>query len=132
MSLNYYTFIKSGQSITEVICCNQLDRIIKNVAEKQPRLVNRDRPILIHDNACPHTANRTQLKKLQLDLETIDHLPYSPDLSPNDYQLVRNFDCFLRGKILNSQQAIEIAFLTFIGFRSPGFYAKGINKLQLI
>ena len=54
-SLINYSFIKTGQSITTETYCNQLDNIIKNLAEKQPRLVKRDRPILLHDNARPHT-----------------------------------------------------------------------------
>ena len=53
--------------------CNQLDNMMKNLSEKQPRLVNRHRPILLRDNARPHTANRTQLKMLELFLETINH-----------------------------------------------------------
>ena len=80
--LIYYSFIKSGQSITAETCCIQLDIIIKNLAEKQPSLVNRDRPILLQDNARLNTANRTQLIILELYLKTIDH---SPDLSPTDY-----------------------------------------------
>ena len=64
--------------------------MIKNLAEKQPKLVNRDRTILVDDNARPLTENWKQLKILELDLETIDHPPYSPDLLPTDYQLFRN------------------------------------------
>ena len=95
--------MKPGQSITAETYCNQLDNMIKNLAEKQPRLVNRDRPILLHVNAHPYTANRTQLKILELNLETINHPPYSPDLLPTDYHLSRNLDNFLQGKIFNSQ-----------------------------
>ena len=103
-----------------------------DLAEKQPRLVNRDRPIFLHDTARPHTENRTQLKILELDLETIDHPPYSPDLSPTDYyHLFRNLDNFLQDKIFNSQQAVDNAFLAFIGSLFPGFYAKGMNELPL-
>ena len=69
-----------------------------------------------------HTANRMQLKILELDLETIDHPPFSPDLTPTDYHLLQNLDNFLQGKIFNSQQAVENAFRAFIGSCSPGFY----------
>ena len=79
----------------------------KNLAEKKPRLVNRDRPILLHDNARPHTASRMQLKILELDLETIHHPPYSPDLSPSDYYLFRNLDNFLQGNILALQAFMQ-------------------------
>ena len=72
------------------------------------------------------------MKILELDLETVDYPPYSPDISPIDYHLFWNLDYFLQGKIFNSQQVIENAFRTFIGSRSPGFYARGIYKLLLI
>ena len=111
--------------------CNQLDNIMKNLAEKQPRLVNRNRPIPLHNNTRPHTANRTQFKILELDLKTIDHPLYSLDLLPTDYYLFRNWDNFSQGNIINSQQAVENAFRAFIGFCFPGFYAKGINELPL-
>ena len=58
--LIHYCFIKLGQSIIAETYCNQLDNMIKNLAEKKPRILNRDRPIFLHDNSGPHTANRTQ------------------------------------------------------------------------
>ena len=44
-SLIHYSFMKPGQSITAEVYCNQLDNMIKNLAKKQPGLVNKDRPI---------------------------------------------------------------------------------------
>ena len=114
--LIHCSFIKLGQSITTETYCNQLDIMMKNLSEKQSKLVNKDMVMLLHDNACPHTANRTQLKILELDLETIDHLPYSQNILPADYHLFRNLDNFLQGKISNSQQAVENFFRAFIGF----------------
>ena len=76
-----------------------MDNTMKNLVEKQPRLVNRDRRILLNDNVHPLTANRIQLKLPELDFETIDHPPYSPDLSLTDYHLFQNLDNFLREKI---------------------------------
>ena len=127
----HYNFMKPGESITANVYCNELDVMMKKLEEKQPRLVNRDRPILLHDNARPHTANLTQLKILQLDLETINHPPYSPDLAPTDYYFFQNLDNFLEGKIFNSQMAVENAFRNFVGSRSPGFFARGINELPI-
>ena len=90
-----------------------------------------EQPILLRDNARPHTANRTLLKILELDLEAINHPQYSPSLSSTEYHLFRNLDNFLKGKIFNSQQVVENAIRAFISSRSPGFYAKGINELSL-
>ena len=123
-TLIHLSFIKLRQPITAETYFTQLDNMMMNLAEKQPRLVNRDRPILLHDNARPHTANRMKLKILKLDLKAIDHPPYSPNLSPTDYHLFRNLDNFLQGKIFNSQQTVENCFRAFIDFRFPGIYTE--------
>ncbi|GFW94738.1 uncharacterized protein TNCV_4247781 [Trichonephila clavipes] len=41
--------------------------------------------VLLHDNARPHTANRTQELVTSFGWEQLDHPLYSPDLAPNDY-----------------------------------------------
>ena len=99
--------------------------MMKNLAETQVRLVNRNRSIPLHDNACLHTANRMQLKILKLDLETVFS---GTDLLPTNYHLILNSENFLQGKISNSQKAVVNAFRAFIGSRSSGFYAKDINE----
>ena len=101
--LIHYSFMKPGQSITAGTYCNQLDNVMKNLVEKQSRLMNRDRPILLYDNVRPRTANQAQLKILKLDLETINHPPYSMDLSSTGYHFFREFDNFLQEKIFISQ-----------------------------
>ena len=56
--------------------------------------VRRERPrsglrgiLLLHDNARPHTAQNTENYLISQGVRTIDHPPYSPDLSPCDYWL---------------------------------------------
>uniref|UniRef100_A0A8C8Z399 Histone-lysine N-methyltransferase SETMAR n=1 Tax=Prolemur simus TaxID=1328070 RepID=A0A8C8Z399_PROSS len=112
------------------ICCSQLEEMIRMLEIKQPRLVNRDRPILLQDNARPHVTQATLLKLQRLDLETLCHSPYSPDLAPTDYHFFQALDHFLQGKIFSSQQAVEKAFRDFIATHSPGFDA-GLNNLPL-
>ena len=60
--------------ITAETYCNQLDNMMKNLAEKQPKLVNRDYPILLHNNACPQT-NRTfhQLTIIRFGIRVISY-----------------------------------------------------------
>ncbi|CAH2020004.1 unnamed protein product [Acanthoscelides obtectus] len=43
--------------------------------------------ILLHDNVRPHTAALTKQKLEDMHWETLEHPPYSPDLSPCDYHL---------------------------------------------
>jgi len=127
----HYNFMEPGTSITAVAYCKQLDDMMRNLAIKQPRLVNRSAPILLHDNARPHSAQMTVAKLQELDLETLRHPPYSPDLAPTDYHFFQNLDNFLSGKKFNSAEAVKMAFQQFIDSREPGFYSKGINKLPL-
>lgn len=127
----HYSFLKPGQSITADVYCNQLDDMMRLLAIKQPRLVNRDRPILLQDNARPHVAQATLLKLHELELETLYHPPYSPDLAPTDYHFFQALDNFLVGKLFKSEEAAKNAFRDFIATLSPDFFAAGINKLPL-
>ncbi|XP_066147651.1 uncharacterized protein [Euwallacea fornicatus] len=54
--------------------------MLRQLTVKQPRLVNRSTPLLLHDNARSHTAPVTLAKLQELELETLRHPPYSPDL----------------------------------------------------
>ncbi|XP_075858554.1 TATA box-binding protein-associated factor RNA polymerase I subunit D isoform X1 [Microcebus murinus] len=126
-----YSFMKPGQSVTADVYCNQLDETMRMLAIKQPTLVDRDRPVLLQDSSRPHVTQRMLLKLQQLDLETLCHPLYSPDLAPTNYHFFQALDHFLQGKILNCQQAVENAFCDFIATCSPGFFEAGIKKLPL-
>ncbi|CAH2089378.1 unnamed protein product [Euphydryas editha] len=69
--------------------------------------------------------------KKELQLETIRHPPYSPDLVPTDYHFFRDLDNFLREKKFASQDAVQNAFTQFVESRSPELYRKGINDLPI-
>ncbi|KAL0860086.1 hypothetical protein ABMA27_010401 [Loxostege sticticalis] len=64
----HYSILKSGQTITADIYCQQLQTMKEELAAKQPRSVNRSRPLLLHDNARPHTAQQTTTKVDELRL----------------------------------------------------------------
>ena len=54
------------------------------IAELRKSNTNR-RIILHHDNASSHTAHQTTEYLRHKNGELLDHPPYSPDLSPNDF-----------------------------------------------
>ncbi|KAJ0181713.1 hypothetical protein K1T71_002435 [Dendrolimus kikuchii] len=71
----------SSQTTSEIAAgCGQLQTMMEKLAAKQPRLVNRSRPLLLQDNTRPHTAQQTATKLKELQLECLRHPPYSPDL----------------------------------------------------
>ena len=84
-------------------------------------LVNMKGPVL--HNAWPHVIQPGLQKLNKLGYEVLSHLPYSPELSPNNYHFFKHLDNFLQGKHLHNQQDAENAFQEFI---EP--WKHGINK----
>lgn len=74
------------------------------------------RIILHHDNASSHTAHQTIEYLEQQNVEILDHPPYSPDLSPNDFFTFPKIKKKLRGQRFQTSkeavQAYESAILT--------------------
>ncbi|XP_045452156.1 uncharacterized protein K02A2.6-like [Melitaea cinxia] len=63
-------------SITADVYYEELNTIIGKLACLQPALVNRSAPLLLHDNARPHTAQQTVSKLQELGLEVLRHPQY--------------------------------------------------------
>lgn len=127
--LIHHNFLNPGETITSDTYCQQIDEMHENLRRLFPALVNRKGPILLHDNARPHVSMMTRQKLHTLRYETLDHPPYSPDLSPTDYHFFKHLDHFLREKLFKSRDDIENAFNDFVQSRTSEFYVSGINKL---
>jgi hypothetical protein len=94
----HYSFFRSGQAISADVYCAELRTMLAKLAVKQPRQ--------LHDNARPHTAQETVLTLQELQLETIRHPPYLPDLAPTDHHFFRDLDTYLLDKKFSSQEAV--------------------------
>ncbi|TLO45018.1 transposase [Acinetobacter baumannii] len=83
------------------------------VSELRKENCNR-RIILHHDNASSHTAHRTKEFLEQENIELLDHPPYSPDLSPNDFYTFPKIKNKLRGQRFSSPEEAVDAYKTAI------------------
>ena len=81
----HYSSLRSGEAITADVYCAEFRTMVAKLKEKQPRLINRYSPLLLHDNARPHTARNIVFTLQELQLEAIRHPPYSLDLAPTGY-----------------------------------------------
>ena len=63
--------------------------------------------VIQHDNARPHTSRQTQCALQQLELPTIPHPPYSPDLAPSDFFLFPLLKKHLKGNHYETDAEVE-------------------------
>lgn len=76
---------------------------------------NPNRRIILHqDNASSHTARKTIDFLKKENIELLDHPPYSPDLSPNDFFTFPRIKQKLRGQRFQSPEEAVEAFKTTI------------------
>jgi len=83
------------------------------IAELRKSNSNR-RIILHHDNASSHTARRTIEFLAENKIDLMDHPPYSPDLSPNDFFTFPRIKEKLRGQRFQSPEEAVEAYKTLV------------------
>ena len=126
--LIHNSFLNPDETITFEKYAQQINEMRWKLQCLQLALVNRMGPIL-HDNVQPHRAQPSLPKLNELGYEVFSQPPYSPDLSPTDYHLVKHLGNFFQGKCFHHQQEAENAFQEFIESRSMDIYTTGIIKL---
>ncbi|CAH1978606.1 unnamed protein product [Acanthoscelides obtectus] len=73
------------------------------------RKINPERRIILHqDNAIAHTAQKTRQYLTEENVKLLDHPPYSPDLSLNDFFTFPKIKNILRGRRFQSpEEAVD-------------------------
>lgn len=125
----HYNFLQPGQTITAVSYCRDLDLMHQKLQTFWTAGVDRKGPILLQDNARPHTSKTTWQKLTQLNIEVLPHTAYSPDLSYTEYRLFRALDALLRQKVFTNTDEAQNAFRQFVDLRDKDFCCKGISSL---
>ncbi|CAH2013080.1 unnamed protein product [Acanthoscelides obtectus] len=75
------------------------------------RKINPERSIIIHqDNASSHAAQKIRQYLTEENVELLDHPPYGPDLSPNDFFTLPKIKNRLRGQSFQSPEEAVDAF----------------------
>ncbi|GFU68013.1 histone-lysine N-methyltransferase SETMAR [Trichonephila clavipes] len=103
---------------------NEIDEMHQKLAHKQPALVNRKGPIILHSNVGQHVSMIIRQKLQALGYETLDYPPYSPDLSPKDYHIFKQLDNFLQDKCFRNLRNAETAFNEFVASRIAEYLLK--------
>ncbi|MGL5636946.1 MAG: hypothetical protein ACRDD0_08680 [Bacteroidales bacterium] len=132
MGIIHYELLKPGETVTAEVYCGQLARMKKELQKKRSVLVNNQRRILQHDNARPHSAKMTLEKIKELDLEVLQHPPYSPDIAPSDYHLFRSLEHSIRNKNFETLEGVKKHLESFFNDKPVDFFRRGIEKLPVL
>ena len=62
--------------------------------------------------------------------QCLDHPPYSPDLTPSDYDLLSGLKKRLKGCHFSSDAEVIAAAETWLGGQRSEFYMSGLQKLE--
>jgi histone-lysine N-methyltransferase SETMAR len=71
----------------------------------------------------------TQQKIKELNWEILDHPPYSLDLAPSSYHLLRSLQNHLNNKKFERFEEVNDAILAYFEPKPRSFYKAGIEKL---
>lgn len=128
--LLHLDFLHERRTINATYYCQILTEVRLAYRRKRRDLPMR-KVILLHDNARPHTAALTVQKLEQLGWETLEHPPYSPDLSPCDFHVFGPLKEALGGQKFHSDNEVEAYVRNWLQTRPDSFYVEGIKKLPI-
>lgn len=121
-------FAENKSRVNSVAYQETLVRLRKALKNKRPGKLSSG-VILLHDNARPHTAARTQEMIAKFRWEVLRHPPYSPDLSPCDYHVFSPLKKHLRSCHFASDGDLKAEASKWLRHQPKEFYQKGINRL---
>jgi histone-lysine N-methyltransferase SETMAR len=85
--------------------------------------------MLLHDNARPHAAARTQAMLQEFGWKVFEDPAYSPDLAPSDFHLFPKLKEFLGGRRFKSDETVKDAVKEWLNGLAAEVYDEGIQKL---
>ena len=123
-------FVPQKQRINSDYYCERLDDF-NNAYLSRPREQRHRGLFLLHDGATSHTSKETQRHLKKLEIKTLEHPPYSPDISPCDYAVFGPLKKRLRGQHFPTLQALQNEATRILKEEfKPEFYEKAIFRLK--
>ena len=83
----FVEFLEHRGTITFDVYCETLQSLRRSIKNKRQELLT-ESVFLLHDNARPHVSIVRHAKRAKFKRKQLDHLPYSPDMSPCDFHVL--------------------------------------------
>jgi len=85
--------------------------------------------VLLHDNARPHTAARTNALIKLFNWKIFDHPPYSADLAPSDYHLFSKMKVWSATQRFHTNEELMDGVKPWLHNLAAPFYVEELQKL---
>jgi histone-lysine N-methyltransferase SETMAR len=121
-------FMPQDTTINAESYCATLRRL-RYAIENRRRSLLSSGVMLLHDNAVPHAAARTQAMLQEFGWEVFEHPAYSPDLAPSDFHLLQKLKEFLGGRRFKSDEEVNDVVKEWLNGLAAEVYDEGIQKL---
>lgn len=120
-------FMPRGTTINADRYCETLNKLRRAIQNKRRGMLTKG-VRFHHDNARPHTANRTTALIERFGWEMVSHPPYSPDLAPSDFHLFPELKKNLGGTQFQTDEEVQNAVVSFLHGQAAEFYDSGLKK----
>ena len=110
--------VPCGTSVTAAHYRDWMQKLRRKMHKNRPDLLG-DGPLILHDNARPHLGKVVTDLLSKYEWEVLLHAPYSPDMSPPDFDLFPKLKEAMRGRCFSSLEEVSAAVTRAI---------RGLNK----
>lgn len=121
-------FMTRGSTINSGAYIETLKKL-RRAIQKKRRGMLASGIVLLHDNARPHTAARTQQVLNDFGCDIFNHPPYSPDLAPSEYHVFPKLKKWLWCKHFKDDEELKTSVINWLHTQAAEFYSIGIEKL---
>ena len=118
-------FLHERRTVNSAYYCQLRDEV-KLVHRRKRRHMSILNAILLPDNARPHTAALTQEKLDKIHWKTLEHPPYSPDLSSRDYYIFGPLKEELENRNFDDDDVVKTFVRNWLQTPSNSFFDDGI------
>ncbi|KAJ4434037.1 hypothetical protein ANN_16356 [Periplaneta americana] len=124
--------VPPSQTVNADYYCRFLQHHLRPALRRKQRHLVVQNPIILHDNARRHTAAAVKDLLRRWQWEVLEHPPYSPDMSPCDYDLFAKVKEPLRGTRYNTRDELIRAIGRSIRNINKDGRADGVRRLPNI
>jgi len=127
--LEWFNSTTKRRGLTGDLYVEMLGRMYESLNDRSPEKVKRG-ILILQDNAHCRKTSAVSAKMRDLELKTLDHPPYSPDLAPSDFYLFRGLKQFLEGRKNDDQEELDGLVRTYFRSKPASFFKEGIDLLR--